>query len=498
MESRPRTERQEERRHGTVAAGARRRIRGSEAARAVASSLPLRIAPRACNVLCAKPEFTDVSPQPSLPALSMHRRILLVSSGILIAAGGVHAQVPVTKEQPARVDTAGQPALAAALEMLRADNAWTLQQQRELCEIPAPPFKEAARAAEYLRRMKALGLTNARIDAVGNAIAERPGIGGGPTVVVVGHLDTVFPEGTDVTVREEDGRLVGPGIGDNCRGLAAMLAVARAVQHADVQHAGRIIFVGNVGEEGPGNLRGVRHLYDEELKGQIDYFVAVDGAGLDLVTAAVGSKRYTMAFRGPGGHSYGAFGIPNPIHALGRAIAITSDLQVPANPRTTFNVGVIRGGTSVNSIPFEGIADVDMRSESPAALDQLEGRVLQAFRQALEAENARWPGARAQEAKLSLDIDTIGIRPAGSQLETAPIVQAALDAARTLGFTTRIGASSTDANIPLSRGLPGISMDAGGRGSGAHSLDEWYEDGQRGWLGPQWIALTITALAGAP
>jgi len=414
----------------------------------------------------------------------------LVTSLALAATLGTAASV-AGAQAPAH-----DPRLAAALELLRTDNAWTLRQQRELCEIPAPPFKEQARAAEYLRRLQALGLENARIDSVGNAIAERPGTGNGPTVTVVGHLDTVFPEGTDVTVRDSAGRMIGPGIGDNCRGLAAILAVARALDSAGVRTPGRIIFVGNVGEEGPGNLRGVRHLYDSELKGKIDYFIAVDGAGLDLVTRAVGSKRYRITYKGPGGHSYGAFGIPNPIHALGRAIAAISDIDVPSDPRTTFNVGIIGGGTSVNSIPFEAVAEVDMRSESPLALDRLELRVMRAFRNALEAENARWTGARAQQAQLSLVIDSIGIRPAGSQPDTAVIVRAAIGAAESLGFTVRTGASSTDANVPLGRGLPGISMDAGGRGSGAHSLDEWYEDGQRGWLGPQWIAVTVTSLAG--
>ena len=414
----------------------------------------------------------------------------LVTSLALAATLGTAASV-AGAQAPAH-----DPRLAAALELLRTDNAWTLRQQRELCEIPAPPFKEQARAAEYLRRLQALGLENARIDSVGNAIAERPGTGNGPTVTVVGHLDTVFPEGTDVTVRDSAGRMIGPGIGDNCRGLAAILAVARALDSAGVRTPGRIIFVGNVGEEGPGNLRGVRYLYDSELKGKIDYFIAVDGAGLDLVTRAVGSKRYRITYKGPGGHSYGAFGIPNPIHALGRAIAAISDIDVPSDPRTTFNVGIIGGGTSVNSIPFEAVAEVDMRSESPLALDRLELRVMRAFRNALEAENARWTGARAQQAQLSLVIDSIGIRPAGSQPDTAVIVRAAIGAAESLGFTVRTGASSTDANVPLGRGLPGISMDAGGRGSGAHSLDEWYEDGQRGWLGPQWIAVTVTSLAG--
>lgn len=421
---------------------------------------------------------------------------------LLAAATTVGAQVPITKSPAGRAAATppaadlSHPRLRAAVDILRADNAWTLQQQRELCEIPAPPFKEERRAAEYRRRMEALGLRNVRIDSVGNVLGERPGTGTGPTVVVAGHLDTVFPEGTDVTVRERDGRLYGPGIGDNCRGLAAILAVARAFEQANVQAAGTIVFVGNVGEEGPGNLRGVRHLFDRELKGRIDYFVAVDGAGLGVTTRAVGSKRYRITYKGPGGHSYGAFGIPNPIHALGRAIAAVSDLQVPSDPRTTFNVGVIGGGTSVNSIAFEAVADVDMRSESAMALDRLELRVLRAFRNALAAENARWTGAQARNAQLQLVIDTIGIRPAGTQPDTAPIVQAALGAARALGFPTRTGASSTDANVPLGRGLPGISMDAGGRGQGAHSLDEWYEDGQRGWLGPQWVAATIASLAG--
>lgn len=432
----------------------------------------------------------------------MRRHLLVVPVALASISVAAAAQVPVTKSRPAperadvRRPALTDPRLLAALDLLRIDNAWTLRQQRELCEIPAPPFKEERRAAEYLRRMQALGLESARIDAVGNAIAERPGTGDGPTVVVVGHLDTVFPEGTDVTVREEGGRLIGPGIGDNCRGLAANLAVARALDSAKVQTPGRIIFVGNVGEEGPGNLRGVRHLYDTELKDRIDYFVAVDGAGLDLVTRAVGSKRYHVTFKGPGGHSYGAFGIPNPIHALGRAIAAIGDLEVPTDPRTTFNVGVIGGGTSVNSIPFEATADIDMRSESPAALNDLEQRVLSALERALAAENARWTSGRAQEAALSLVLDTIGIRPAGTQPDSAHIIQAALGAAEALGFRPRTGASSTDANVPLGRGLPGISMDAGGRGSGAHSLDEWYEDGERGWLGPQWIAVTLTQLAG--
>jgi len=250
--------------------------------------------------------------------------------------------------------------LRAALDILKADNAWTIQQQIELTQIPAPPFKEAARGAEYKKRLEALGLRNVRVDAVGNVIAERKGVGTGPTVVIAGHLDTVFPEGTDVTVKHDGDKLRAPGISDDVRGLAVVLAVARAFEKAGVQTNGTVYFIGNVGEEGPGNLRGTRHLFTTELKGKIDYFISVDGADLDIASRAVGSNRYRVTYKGPGGHSYGAFGIPNPIHALGRAIAGIADIQVPATPKTTFNVGIIQGGTSVNSISPEGRGGVGL------------------------------------------------------------------------------------------------------------------------------------------
>jgi tripeptide aminopeptidase len=342
-----------------------------------------------------------------------------------------------------------------------------------------------------------LGLRNVRIDAVGNVIAERAGTGSGPTVVIAGHLDTVFPEGTDVKVKREGTKLSGPGIGDDCRGLAVVLAVARAFEKAGVQTNGTVYFIGNVGEEGPGNLRGVRHLFEQELKGKINYFISVDGTGLDVTSRAVGSYRYRVTYKGPGGHSYGAFGIPNPIHALGRAMAKIADLQVPANPKTTFNVGIIQGGTSVNSIPFEGIMEIDMRSESPQSLATLDVQVQRILREALAAENNRWTGERAARAKLTLIVDTIGIRPANSaQADAAPIVATALAAARALEFTATTGASSTDSNLPMSIGIPAITIDGGGRGTGAHSLAESYDDGPNGWLGPQWAALIVAALAG--
>jgi tripeptide aminopeptidase len=390
------------------------------------------------------------------------------------------------------------PAIRATLETIRADNAWTLEQQTSICEIPAPPFKEALRAAEFKRRLESHGLVNVRIDKEGNVIGERPGTGGGPTVVVSGHLDTVFPEGTDVTVKRDSTARLGtvlkaPGIGDDCRGLAAVLATARAMNMAKVRTPGTILFVGTVGEEGQGNLRGVRHLFAESLKGKIDYFISVDGTGLGATSGAVGSHRYRVTYKGPGGHSYGAFGMPNPIHALGRAIAKVSELTVPAEPRTTFSVSVVSGGTSVNSIPYEGIFEVDMRSESEASVQAFDDKFQAAIRAALTEERARWPESKAP---LEMVIDTIGIRPAGTQPDSARIVRVAVETGKALGFPVTPNASSTDANIPISLGIPAITLDAGGRGRGSHALDESYEDGPNGHLGPQWVALVAATLAG--
>jgi acetylornithine deacetylase/succinyl-diaminopimelate desuccinylase-like protein len=389
--------------------------------------------------------------------------------------------------------TSAPPALRTALESIRTSNARTLDQQASICKIPAPPFKESVRAAEYKRRLEAVGLRNVRIDSVGNVIGERPGSRGDTTIVLAAHLDTVFPEGTDVAVRREGTIMRGPGISDDCRGLAVVEAVARALNDAHISTHHNVLFIGTVGEEGPGDLRGVRHLFGKELAGKINYFISVDGAGLGVTSRAVGSHRYRVTFKGPGGHSYGAFGMPNPIHALGRAIAAIADVQVPSTPKTTFNVGVIHGGTSVNSISAEGVMDVDMRSESPDALNALDTKVQAAIQAALAQENARWPQSKV---RLTVSVDTTGIRPAGAQSDSAHIVRVALGAARTLGFTTSTDASSTDSNIAMSMGIPAITIDGGGSGHGAHSLGEWYDDTDRGYLGPQWALLIVTTLAG--
>ncbi len=368
----------------------------------------------------------------------------------------------------------------------------TIDEQIAICEIEAPPFKEARRAADYRRRMEALGLRNVRIDSVGNVIGERPGEPGQPVIVISGHLDTVFPEGTDVRVRREGTLLRGPGIGDDCRGLAVVLAVARAMNDAQIRTRGTVLFVGTVGEEGAGNLRGVRHLFEKELRGRVTHFISVDDTGFELTKDAVGSYRYRVAYKGPGGHSYSDFGVPNPVHALGRAIARISDFQVPADPKVTFSVGVVQGGTSVNAIAAEASMLVDMRSVAPAALDSLDRRFHAAVRQAVDEENARWP---ASTVRLTVDVERTGTRPPGTQPADAPIVRVARAAGQRLGITPNVTASSTDANIPISLGIPSLTIGAGGKGEGAHSLAETW-DSKDSEKGTQWVLLLVVGLAG--
>ncbi len=406
-------------------------------------------------------------------------------SFVLAAASPSPAQEPVT-------DLADRPDVQRALEWLREAEPETVEEQIALCEIPAPPFGEDERAEAYRQRLEAIGLERVRIDAEGNVIAERPGAGDGPTVVLSAHLDTVFPEGTDVTVRREDGILHGPGIADDCRGLAIVLAVARALDTAGIETAGDLLFVGTVGEEGRGDLRGVRHLFEDELAGRVDAFVSIDGSGLDVTKDAVGSRRYEVVFRGPGGHSWGDFGLASPIHALGRAVAAMTALEVGDHPKTTFNVGSIEGGTSVNSIAFEARMRVDLRSVDADTLSSLDER----FRRAVEVAVAEENSAVA-EGEIEVEFVSIGIRPAGSQADDAPIVRAAVSSAAALGFTPDLQAGSTDSNLPISLGVPAVTIDGGGRSEGAHSPDEWF-DPTDAHLGAQWALLFALELAGTP
>jgi acetylornithine deacetylase/succinyl-diaminopimelate desuccinylase-like protein len=382
-----------------------------------------------------------------------------------------------------------EAAVKAAVDGLRAAEPQTIEDQIRLCEVEAPPFKEAKRAELYAQLFKEVGLTNVRIDKEGNVLGEKRGTQARPHLVFSAHLDTVFPEGTPVTVTREGTLLRGPGIGDDCRGLAVVLAVARAMVKGNLQTPGTITFVGTVGEEGLGDLRGVKYLFREGLKGQIDRFVSVDGTGLSIATTAVGSLRYRVTFKGPGGHSYGAFGMVNPIHALGRAMSRIADFEVPRQPKTTFNVGRIGGGTSVNAIPFEAWAEVDMRSADVASLKALDARFHKAIDEAVAAENARW-GSK----QLTVDKQLVGDRPAGATPPESPIVLAAISATKALGLTTTLDEGSTDSNIAMNMGIPAITIDGGGRGRGAHALDESF-DSTNSWQGTQRALLIALALA---
>ncbi|MEW6320245.1 MAG: M20/M25/M40 family metallo-hydrolase [Acidobacteriota bacterium] len=386
-------------------------------------------------------------------------------------------------------DLLKQPAVRAALDAARAAEADTIEEQIRLCEVEAPPFKEARRAELYARLFREAGLQNVRIDRVGNVLGERPGRQRRPHLVFSAHLDTVFPEGTDVRVTREGTVLRGPGIGDDCRGLAVVLAVVRALNAAKVQTPGTITFVGTVGEEGLGDLRGVKALFNDTLKGQVDRFVSIDGTGLGITHIAVGSLRYRVTFKGPGGHSYGAFGLVNPIHALGRAMARIADFEVPLDPKTTFNVGRIGGGTSVNSIAFDAWMEVDMRSADAASLTALDAKFHKAVDDAVADENARW-GRR----ELTVVKDLVGDRPAGRSAATSPIVEAAVSVTRALNLPVALDEGSTDSNIPMSLGIPAVTIDGGGRGTGAHALHESF-DTTNSWQGTIRAVLLAIALA---
>jgi len=342
-------------------------------------------------------------------------------------------------------------------------------------EIPAPPFGEEARAADIAERMRALGLDDVSIDEVGNVIGRRPGAPGGETIAIVAHLDTVFPEGTDVTVRREGNVFTAPGVGDNSRGLVALLALIDVLQAEEIETRDTLLFIGSVGEEGIGDLRGVRHLFRPGAE-TIDAFIAIDGGDVErLVVNAVGSLRYRVTFAGPGGHSYSAFGMAHPHQALAEAIVRFTESATPITldgDKATFSVGRIEGGTSVNSIPFESTMEVDMRSASPAKLNALHDAFLASMHDALAAENAR----RREGPELELSLTPIGYRPPGQNDPGQPLVQHAVAALRTFGVEAEMRESSTDANIPMSLGVPAVTISRGGISRDAHSPDESWED----------------------
>ena len=396
--------------------------------------------------------------------------------------------LPAFTQSPA--DLLKDPTIAAAMAAAQRYEPQTLDLQVHVCEIPAPPFKEEARGRELTRLFTALGLKDVRTDKAGNVIGVRPGKAARPNLVFSAHLDTVFPEGTDVKVTREGDIMKAPGIGDDCRGLAVMLGVIRALNDGRVETPGTITFVADVGEEGLGDLRGMKSLFFDSLKGQIDKFISVDGVGLGITHIGVGSNRYKVTFKGPGGHSYGAFGMANPIQAMGRAIAKIDAIQVPAQPKTTFNVGRVGGGTSVNAIPYEAWMEVDMRSADPAALKEVDAKFNAAVKEAVAEENARWNN----RAPVTASAELVGVRPAGQTPTDSPIVQTALAVSRAMKIDEVLREGSTDSNVPMNLGIPAITISGGGAGSGAHSLGETFIS-KDSWRGTQRALLLAVALA---
>jgi len=365
-------------------------------------------------------------------------------------------------------------AYRTALATLSAQHDRTVEDIIALTQIPAPSFQEENRARAFLAMAEAHGLKNLEIDAEGNVTGLRPGIGNGPLICVAAHLDTVFPAGTDVTVRREGTRLFAPGVGDDTRSLAVLLAWLRAMDTAGVRTRADILFVADVGEEGPGDLRGMRHLFQQgPYKDRIGAFITVDSPDMDrIATGGVGSKRYRVTFKGPGGHSYGAFGLVNPMFAMADAIARLGRVAVPASPKTTYSASVTGGGTSINSIPNSVWTEFDLRSEAPGELAKLEATFLDLIDRSVAAENA---ARSTQNGPIGAEVLKIGDRPAGHTDETNDLVRLAHAAISAHGFQPGFAYSSTDANIPMSLGIPAIKIGSGGTGGRGHSLEEWID-----------------------
>ena len=383
----------------------------------------------------------------------------------------------------------------AAIQCFRALEPELRDWQLEVAAIPAPPFGEAPRAAWLRSRFLQLGLQAVQVDAVGNVLGLRPGAERSDELVAVtAHLDTVFAAGTPLNIRREGERLYGPGISDNAAGIVGLLALASALCLGQIQHSAGILFIGNVGEEGEGDLRGIRHIFCESpWRDRIGSTVVLDGAASDtVVTQALGSRRFQVTITGPGGHSWSDFGAPNPIVVLSRAIARFSRTELPVEPKVSANVGVIAGGTSVNSIPETASMRVDIRSASQEAMERAE----RALREAVVEAASEYPKRSRNGSKgISFEIQVIGCRPAAELDPHARILQVIRGVDAHLGNRARLHRASTDANIPLSLGREAISIGAGGSGGGAHTLQEWYDPAGRE-LGLKRVLLTLLALAG--
>ena len=394
----------------------------------------------------------------------------------------------------AREALMGHETVQKALAAIKRDEQLTIADQIAITEIEAPPFHEENRGTDLIRRFKELGLTDVTRDSEGNVIAIRKGTGNGPMLVLGAHQDTVFPAGTDVKVKNDNGILRAPGISDDARGLAVILQVLRTMQELDIRTVGDVAFVCTVGEEGNGDLRGSKHLfYKSGMK--IDGFISVDGVDVGrLLCAATGSKRYRVHFDGPGGHSWKRFGTVSAVHAMGRAIAKIADVVPPQTARSTYTCGTIQGGTTVNSIAAHCEMELDMRSAGGPELDELESIILPLIKQACEEENKRW-GATGDEA-VKLTLEPIGHRPGGHQSDESPALQCARAAMDACGIKlTGYTAASTDHNIAISLGIPATTIGGGGAEGFNHNVKEWY-DPKDSYLGTQLTLMTALLLVG--
>jgi tripeptide aminopeptidase len=405
--------------------------------------------------------------------------------------------IPGVQQEIARL--AGLPEIRQALAWLRLREAQFAQWQLEMARIAAPPFGELALGEWLVRKFSELGLQGVHRDDVGNVFGVRPA-SGKHYVALSAHIDTVFPAGTPLNIRQQGSRLYGPGVSDNGAGAAALLAIAAVLSAAPIRHAQQFLFIGNVGEEGEGDLRGMRHIFSvPQWQDAICYSLVLDGAGSDTIVAeALGSRRFEVIVRGPGGHSWSDFGAPNPIVVLARAIQSFAQISVPTSPKTTFNIGIIRGGTSVNSIPESASMRVDIRSTSMAEMERLEAGLRQALDKAVEQEtraSEEHVSSGRKSSGLSSEIVTIGNRPAGELDPNARILQVIRAVDAHLGNAAQIQRASTDANVPISLGREAIAIGGGGTGGGAHTLQEWFDCSGRE-LGLKRILLTMLALAG--
>jgi len=380
------------------------------------------------------------------------------------------------KLSPSQViqDLLKTPEVAESFRIFEQQAETITDEQIRICSVPSSPFGERERAEYLSRKFLEIGLSEVQIDEAGNCLGLLRGLSQSPLMVVSAHLDTVFSRETDFIVRRKDQRLFAPGISDDGCGLVALISIARVLVETSSKTSGSILFVGTVGEEGEGNLRGVRYLFTEgPWAGRIESFISFDGPGIERITnRALGSHRYRVTVKGTGGHSWGDFGIPNPVHALGRAISRLVSYTLPKDQRTTFNVGKVQGGTSINSIPSAAYMDVDLRSCDEVELQRLDAYFRRSVHEAVDQENAaRRPG----DSPLVLNIDLVGERPGGATPSNSFLVELAQQATQTFGIVGELDQSSTDSNLPISLGIPAITLGAGGTSGCSHTLDEWYE-----------------------